>query len=110
MACRKENMRTPQVLVAAAFAAAIAASTAGPALANGGGSTNTIIFFSAAAAATVPLVVNYNHKVRAKRLEQQETARRQDAYRDWFYHKYGYYPTDAQFRQWYLQTYNHNPD
>ncbi len=101
-------MRIPQVL-AAAFAVALAAGAAGPARANGGGSTNTIIFFSAAAAASVPLVVNYNHKVREKRLAQQETARRQDAYRDWFYHKYGYYPTDAQFRQWYIQTYDHNP-
>ncbi len=102
-------MKRPQVL-AAALTAALAASLAAPALANGGGSTNTIIFASAAAAASVPLVVNYNHKVRAKRAEQQEVERRQDAYRDWFYHKYGYYPTYDQFKQWYVQTYNTNPE
>lgn len=102
-------MKRPQVL-AAALTAALASSLAAPALANGGGSTNTIIFASAAAAASVPLVVNYNHKVRAKRAEQQQVDRRQDAYRDWFYHKYGYYPTEAQFKQWYVQTYNINPE
>ena len=54
--------------------------------------------------------MNYNHKVREKRAEQQEVARRQDAYRDWFYHKYDYYPTDEQFKQWYVQTYNQSPE
>ncbi len=102
-------MNKPQAL-AAAFAASLAASLAAPALADGGGSTNTIILVSAAAAASVPLVVNYNHKVRAKRAEEQEVTRRQDAYRDWFYHKYGYYPTEEQFKQWYVQTYNANPE
>ncbi|HEV3090488.1 MAG TPA: hypothetical protein VGX91_03490 [Candidatus Cybelea sp.] len=101
-------MKRPQVL-AAAMVAALAASAA-PAFANGGGSTNTIIFATAAAAGSVPLVVNYNHKVREKRQEQQEVERRQDAYRDWFYHKYGYYPTYDQFKQWYVQTYNKTPE
>jgi hypothetical protein len=81
-----------------------------PALADGAASTRNIILFSAAAAGSVPLVVNYNHKVRAKRAEQQEVDRRQDAYRDWFYHKYGYYPTQQQFQQWYSQTYSTNPN
>jgi hypothetical protein len=102
-------MKKPHAL-AAALTAALAASAVAPAFADGGGSTNTIIFVSAAAAASVPLVVNYNHKVREKRAEQQEVARRQDAYRDWFYHKYGYYPTYDQFKQWYVQTYNTNPE
>ena len=102
-------MKRPHVL-AAALTMMLAASTAGPALAGGSGSTNTIIFASAAAAASVPLIVNYNHKVREKREEQKEVARRQDAYRDWFYHKYGYYPTYDQFKQWYVQTYNTNPE
>jgi heme exporter protein D len=102
-------MKRPRVL-AAVLTAALAASVAAPALANGGGSTTTIIVLSAAAAASVPLVVNYNHKVREKRQQVRETARRQDAYRDWFYHKYGYYPTYEQFRQWYVQTYNTNPE
>jgi thiamine pyrophosphate-dependent acetolactate synthase large subunit-like protein len=102
-------MKKPQVL-AAALTAALAASLIAPALADGSGSTNTIIAVSAAAAASVPLVVNYNHKVREKRAEQQEVDRRQDAYRDWFFHKYGYYPTYDQFKQWYVQTYNTNPE
>jgi hypothetical protein len=101
-------MKKSQAL-AAVMTAALAASAAAPALADGSGSTNTIIFASAAAAASVPLVVNYNHKVREKRAEEQEVTRRQDAYRDWFYHKYGYYPTYDQFKQWYVQTYNKSP-
>jgi hypothetical protein len=102
------NMKNPHAL-AAAMTVALAAGAVAPALANGQGSTTTIIVLSAAAAGSVPLIVNYNHKVRAKRLEEQEVARRQDAYRDWFYHKYGYYPTYDQFRQWYVQTYNSSP-
>jgi predicted component of type VI protein secretion system len=99
-------MKRPQAL-AAALTAALAASLAAPALAV---STNTVILVTAAAAASVPLVVNYNHKVREKRAEQQEVTRRQDAYRDWFYHKYGYYPTYEQFKQWYVQTYHTSPE
>jgi hypothetical protein len=102
------DMKKPYAL-AAAITVGLAAGTVAPALANGAGSTTTIIVVSAAAAASVPLVVNYNHKVREKRAEEQEVSRRQDAYRDWFYHKYGYYPTYDQFRQWYVQTYNTNP-
>lgn len=102
-------MKRPQAF-APALTAALAASLAAPALAGGSGSTNTIIFASAAAAASVPLVVNYNHKVREKRAEQQEVDRRQDAYRDWYYHKYGYYPTSDQVQQWYAQTYKANPE
>jgi hypothetical protein len=109
MACKKgSNMKHPRAL-AAVMTAALAASTVAPALANGGGSTNTILLITGVTAASIPLVVNYNHKVRAKREEEQEVDRRQDAYRDWFYHKYGYYPTYDQFRQWYVQTYNTNP-
>ncbi|HEY2474525.1 MAG TPA: hypothetical protein VGI19_06950 [Candidatus Cybelea sp.] len=99
-------MKIPQLLAGATIAAF--ALSAAPALADG--TTNTIILVTAAAAASVPLVVNYNHKVREKRAEQQEVTRRQDAYRDWFYHKYGYYPTYDQFKQWYVQTYNQSPD
>jgi predicted component of type VI protein secretion system len=101
-------MKKPQAL-AAAMTVAFLASAAAPAVANGGGSTNTIILVTAVTAASVPLAINYNHKVREKRLEEQQVTRRQDAYRDWFYHKYGYYPTYEQFRQWYVQTYNSSP-
>jgi hypothetical protein len=102
-------MKRPQAL-AAILTAALAASVVTPALADGAGSTNTIILVTAAAAASVPLVINYNHKVREKRAEEQAVTRRQDAYRDWFYHKYGYYPTYDQFKQWYVQTYHTSPD
>jgi hypothetical protein len=103
------NMKKPQA-IAAVLTAALAASLAVPALANGGGSTNTILMATGVTAGSIPLVVNYNHKVREKRAEEQEVDRRQDAYRDWFYHKYGYYPTYDQFKQWYVQTYNTNPE
>jgi hypothetical protein len=99
-------MKQPQA-TAAVLTAALVASLAAPALAV---STNTVILVTAAAAASVPLVINYNHKVREKRAEQQEVTRRQDAYRDWFYHKYGYYPTYDQFKQWYVQTYHTSPE
>ncbi|HEY6326934.1 MAG TPA: hypothetical protein VIW73_10535 [Candidatus Cybelea sp.] len=98
-------MKKPYAL-AAALTVALAVGTVAPALAI---STTSIVVITAAAAASVPLIVNYNHKVREKRAEEQEVTRRQDAYRDWFYHKYGYYPTYDQFRQWYVQTYNSNP-
>jgi hypothetical protein len=87
--------------------AVLAAGAAAPALADGAASTRNIILLSAAA---VPVAVNYSRKVREKHQEQKEVARRQDAYRDWFYHKYGYYPTYEQFKEWYVQTYNTNPD
>lgn len=96
--------------LAAVLTAALAASAVAPALADGAASTRNIIMFSAIAVGSVPLVVNYNHKVREKRAQQQEVDRRQDAYRDWFYHKYGYYPTYDQFKQWYVQTYNKSPE
>ena len=93
--------------LAAAMAVALGVSLAAPALANG--TTNTILLGTAVTAGSIPLVVNYDHKVREKRQQEQEVTRRQDAYRDWFYHKYGYYPTYDQFRQWYVQTYGTNP-
>ena len=95
-----------QRALAAVLAAALLGGTAAPALADGAASTRNIIIFGTAA--TV-FLVNYTKKVRAKRREQQEVDRRQDAYRDWFYHKYGYYPTYEQFKQWYVQTYNTDP-
>jgi len=96
-----------QRVMAAALAAALAAGSGAPALADGAASTRNIILLGTAAGF---LITNYNHKVRAKREEQQEVTRRQQAYRDWFYHKYGYYPTEDQFKQWYLQTYGTNPE
>lgn len=89
-------------LLAAALAAAIGLGATAPALANGAASTRDIILFGAAAGV---LITNYNHKVREKRSQQQQVQRRQAAYRDWYYKKFGYYPTQDQFDQWYKQTY-----
>jgi len=95
-----------QKLLAGLLTLALAGGTIGPALADGAASTRNIILLGAAAGV---LITNYNHKVRAKRAEQQETTRRQTAYRTWFYQKYGYYPTYDQFKKWYYQTYGVDP-
>jgi len=84
----------------------MSAGLAAPALADGAASTRNIIIFGTIATLGV---IQINKRVRAKREKEQEVSRRQDAYRDWFYHKYGYYPTYDQFRQWYVQTYNTSP-
>jgi hypothetical protein len=95
-------------LMSAALAAAIAiGAAASPALADGAASTRNILLGVGAAAAIG--IANYNHKKHIKDEEMQEQARRQAAYRSYFYHKYGYYPTDQQFRDWYVRTYGVNP-
>ena len=96
-----------QRALATVVAAVLSVGVATPALADGAASTRNIILLSAGA---VVFGVNYSKKVRQKRQEEKEVARRQDAYRDWFYHKYGYYPTYEQFEQWYVQTYNTKPE
>jgi hypothetical protein len=96
-----------QRALATVVAAMLSVGVAAPALADGAASTRNIILLSGA---TVPFIVNYSRKLRQKHEEQKEVARRQDAYRDWFYHKYGYYPTYEQFKEWYVQTYNTNPE
>ena len=95
-----------QRVLAAALTAALGLGTMAPAFADGKASTRNIILFGTAAGI---LITNYNHKVRAKREEQREVQRRQAAYRDWYYKKYGYYPTQDQFDQWYKQTYGAAP-
>jgi hypothetical protein len=97
-----------QRVLAAALAAAMGLGTMAPAYADGKASTRNILIFSGAAAAGF-LITNYNHKVREKREQQREVRRRQAAYRDWYYKKYGYYPTQEQFEQWYKQTYGVTP-
>jgi hypothetical protein len=97
-----------QRVLAAALAAAMGLGTMAPAYADGKASTRNILIFSGAAAAGF-FITNYNHKVREKREEQREVRRRQAAYRDWYYKKYGYYPTQEQFEQWYKQTYGVTP-
>lgn len=100
-----------QRALAAALVTALAlggaASAAAPAMADGAASIRNVILLGAAAGV---VITNYNHKVRAKREEQKEVTRRQTAYRQWFYQKYGYYPTYDQFKQWYYQTYGVNPE
>lgn len=96
-----------QRVIAGVLTVALAAGSFAPALANGAASTRNIILLGAAAGI---LVTSYNHKLRAKRAEQQVVTRRQSAYRDWFYHKYNYYPTYDQFKAWYTKTYGVNPE
>ena len=100
-------MHMKQRVLAAVATGVLAASAWAPAFADGAASTRNILILGAAATIGV---INYNHKVREKRAEEQEVYRRQDAYRDWFYHKYGYYPTYDQFKGWYMQTYGKDPD
>ncbi len=95
-----------KLLTASALAATMTFGAVAPALADGAASTRNIIIGGAAAAV---LITNYNHKKRIKQNEQREQARRQSSYRSYFYHRYGYYPTDAQFRNWYQRTYGVNP-
>jgi hypothetical protein len=95
-----------QRVLAAALVAALGLGAGAPALADGAASTRNIILFGTGAGI---LVTNYNHKVREKRAQQQQVQRRQEAYRDWYYKKYGYYPTQEQSDQWYKQTYGAQP-
>ncbi|MGH7708040.1 MAG: hypothetical protein ACREM6_08965 [Vulcanimicrobiaceae bacterium] len=94
-------------LVASALAVAIAfGGTAVPVLADGAASARNILITGAAAAIGI---INFNHRKRVKQQEQQEQQRRQASYRAYFYHKYGYYPTEQQFRDWYFRTYGVYP-
>jgi hypothetical protein len=93
--------------LAAVLTVAIGLSASAPAWADGKASTRNIILLGGAAAGF--LVTNYNHKVQEKRAQQEEVQRRQSAYREWFYKKYGYYPTQEQFERWYKQTYGAPP-
>jgi hypothetical protein len=97
---------TPKLITASALAAAITVSSMAPAFADGAASTRNIIIGGAAAAFTL---VNWSKKHRAKQEEQREQARRQAQYRSYFYNKYGYYPSNDQFRDWYFRTYGVNP-
>jgi len=91
-----------KTLAASVLAATMTFGAVAPALADGAASTRNILIGGAAAAV---LVTNYNHKVRAKREQQREAARRQASYRSYFYQKHGYYPSDAQVQAWYNSRY-----
>jgi hypothetical protein len=92
--------------MAAALAVAIGLGASAPAWADGKASTRNIILLGTGAGL---LITNYSHKLREKRAEQEQIQRRQSAYREWYYKKYGYYPTQEQFDQWYKQTYGVSP-
>jgi hypothetical protein len=93
--------------IIAALAAAAVLGSAAPAYAGGAASTRNIFIFGSAAGF---LIANYNHRARLQREQHLRVERRQEAYWDWYYHKFGYYPTQAQFDKWYRQTYGVNPD
>jgi hypothetical protein len=97
-----------QRVLAAALAAAMGFGATLPALADGAASTRNIIILTGGTAAGL-FITNYNHKLREKRKEKQDIIRRQSAYRDWYYKKYGYYPTEQQLDTWYKQTYGVSP-
>jgi hypothetical protein len=96
-----------RILTTTIAAAIMLGPLAGPALADGAASTRNILIGVGAAAAVG--ITNYNHKKRVKQAELREQTRRQASYRAYFYHKYGYYPTDQQFRDWYVRTYGVQP-
>jgi hypothetical protein len=98
-------------LSAAVLAATISlgsvASMVAPAMADGLTSTRNIITVLGVGAAVG--VTNYNHKKRIKNNEQNEQQRRQSEYRDWYYNKYGYYPSQQRVDDWYYRHYGVNP-
>lgn len=93
-------------VLAAVLAAATTLGVASPALADGTASTRNTVLFGAAAGV---LIVNHNRKLREKREQQRNVVRRQTAYRDWYYKRFGYYPTQEQFERWYKKTYGVSP-
>ncbi len=95
-----------QRIIATTLGIVMAFSSLAPAVAGGRASTRNILLIAAGLGA---FVTNYTHKLRLKRQEHRETVKRQAAYRDWFYQKYGYYPTDGQFKKWYYETYGADP-
>jgi hypothetical protein len=105
----KKGADMKKIILASALAATIGAGPlAGPALANGAASTRNILILGAGAAAAIG-VTNYNHKKKASAGAQQESQRRQAAYKAYFYHQNGYYPTAQEVHDWYLKTYGSEP-
>lgn len=96
------------ILGASLLAAVISlGSVASPALADGAASTRNI--FGALGAAAAIGITNYNHKKHIKNDENSEQHRRQTSYRDWYYNKYGYYPSQQQTNDWYYRKYGVAP-
>ncbi len=99
-------MKFKSAVMAGVLTATVITGSAAPALADGNAVVRNVVIVGAAVAA---FVSNYNHKKRIKREEMREQSRRQTAYRTWYYEHYGYYPSDAQFRDWYTRRYRVNP-
>jgi hypothetical protein len=103
---QRRNELNAKLFTASALALAVTVGSMAPAFADGAASTRNIIIGGAAAAMTL---VNWSKKRRLKQEEVREQARRQAQYRSYFYNKYGYYPSDDQFKDWYFRTYGVNP-
>jgi hypothetical protein len=93
-------------LTASALAAAVITGSVAPALADGAASTRNILIGGAAAALGL---ANLNHKKKIQQEEQREQARRQANYRSYYYNRYGSYPSQQQFSDWYFRTYGVRP-
>jgi hypothetical protein len=103
---RRSDDLKAKFLTASVLAAAVTLGSMPPAFADGAASTRNILIGGAAAAIGI---VNWSKKRRVKQEELREQARRQAQYRSYFYNKYGYYPNNDQFRDWYFRTYGVNP-
>lgn len=102
-----------KILVAALAAAVALGSTGRPALADGASSTRNTFFFGALGAAAIAGVVSlthrrHHHKPRTHEVDAEQV-RRQDTYRAYYFDRYGHYPSDAQFREWYRKQYGTAP-
>jgi len=95
-----------KVAATGALCAALALGSIAPAFADGSASTRNILIGIGAAAIGL---TNWNNKRHIKQQEMQEQGRRQQAYREWYYKKYGHYPTEDQFHDWYVKTYGVQP-
>jgi len=100
-------MNRQRIVVSALSALLALGPMATPALADGAAGTRNLLLGIGAAVGIG--VTNYNHKKKIKEQEQLQEHRRQASYRQYFYNKYGYYPSEQQYHDWYYRTYGVNP-
>ena len=96
-----------KLLTASALAATMTFGAVAPALADGAASTRNILLGGAAAAVLDHELQPQEARQSAK--QDREQARRQASYRSYFYHRYGYYPSEQQYHDWYYRTYGVQP-
>jgi hypothetical protein len=91
--------------------AALAAATAAGALAASPVRANPVVDARNAVVGTVHHIGTAIGSIGKKKPtpEQEESQRRQSAYKTWFYKKYGYYPTSEQVHDWYVRSYGVDP-